>query len=174
MKKNLLFIICFVILYTLYIFSCDISYADDISSHSKVVRGKVVGKVDRSPVYSVDVSWGAMNFTYSTTITPVWNEITHLYDDKYSSEWKAEGNTIKLTNHSNVDVKAKFKYVKLSKYKNINGKFSDTQVLQLPSAVDKAKDAKELTGTRDLILSGKLVEKQSEFTPVGIIKIEID
>lgn len=174
MKKGLLFIISFVISCTLFIISCDVSYADKITTYSKVVRGKVVDKATSPPVYSVDVSWGAMNFTYSTRVTPIWNETSHVYDETYTSEWIAEGNTIKLTNHSNVDIKAKFKYVILSKYNNINGKFSDSQVLRLPSAVDKGINAKELTGTRDLILSGKLNGEKNEFTRVGSIKIEID
>lgn len=173
MKKGLLFIISFVISCTLFIMSCDVSYADKMPTYSKVVRGKVVGKATSPPVYSVDVSWGAMNFTYLTRVTPVWNETNHVYDETYTSEWRAEGNTIKLTNHSNVGVKAKFKYKQLSRYKAVKGTFGN-QTLTLPSAVGRAINAKELTGTRELTLSGTLSDKMDKYVAIGNIKIEID
>ena len=173
MKKSISIIICFVIASVLIIGQYDYSYARTVKSYNKEVKGRVVGDATEPPVYSVDVKWGAMNFTCSTVVTPVWNEDSHTYDETYKSEWKAEGNTIQITNHSNIDVKAKFKYVELSKYNMVKGKF-DKNILILPSAEGKAKNSKELIGTRELTLSGTLLEQLDNYTAVGNVKIEID
>ena len=53
-------------------------------------------------VYSVDVTWGKMEFTYSVSGTREWNPETHEYADKTSAGWKAEGNDVTVVNHSNI------------------------------------------------------------------------
>lgn len=174
MNKGIALFMSFIIISTLALGQYNTTYADTISSYSKEVKGKVIYKDTGPPVYSVDVSWGAMNFTYITTVTPVWNEATHVYDDTYLSEWKAEGNTIRLTNHSNADVKANFRYIKLPQYNNVFGIFNQTGVMKLPSADGKAIGDRELTGTRELILIGKIDNQLNGYTTVGNIKIEID
>ena len=60
-------------------------------------------------VYAVDIEWGSLEFTYSTTYNG-WNKTTHEYETSYG-EWTAETTkTITVTNHSNKDVTVKTVY----------------------------------------------------------------
>lgn len=50
-------------------------------------------------VYAVEIEWGSLDFTYSTTYGG-WNKTTHEYDN-VTGDWAAASNTITVTNHSN-------------------------------------------------------------------------
>ena len=92
-----------------------------------------------------------------------------------TSSWIANGNTVQITNHSNVDVNAKFTYVnKYSKYNKVVGKFSGQPETELPSAVGKEVNATDLTATKKLTLSGSITEGLNDYTAIGNIKIEIN
>ena len=55
-------------------------------------------------VYSVDVTWTDVAFTYDAGTT-VWNPSTHAYDAAgASASWKDASGTVKVTNHSNAAV----------------------------------------------------------------------
>lgn len=84
------------------------------------VLGKVV--TNYTGVYKLDVQWGAMTFEYKN-IPQVWNPETHKYEEKATNGetygWVQSGftdavgetignNAIKVTNHSNGDVKLDF------------------------------------------------------------------
>ena len=60
-------------------------------------------------VYAVDIEWGSLEFTYSTTYNG-WNKTTHEYETSYG-EWTAETTkTITVTNHSNKKVTVQTAY----------------------------------------------------------------
>ena len=46
-------------------------------------------------VYSVEIAWGSMEFTYNGG---TWNAGTHVYDN---TEWRWKNNGVTVTNHSN-------------------------------------------------------------------------
>ena len=178
MKKSIFImskLVCFaLVMVMLLVETSSIVYADtypQASNHS--VMGRRVGEDEK--VYSVDVTWGKMQFIYKTVGIRKWNEKTHLFDEDLTSTWIANGNTVKLTNHSNTDVNAKFTYVsKYSKYNEVVGKFSGTTETELPSAEGKPTDDKELTTTKKLTLSGSIKDALNDYTSIGNIKIEIN
>ena len=55
-------------------------------------------------VYSVDISWSSMTFTYTETGTKNWNAANHSYDTSTQGAWDKTSATITVTNHSNVSV----------------------------------------------------------------------
>lgn len=59
-------------------------------------------------VYAVDIEWGSLEFTYSTTYNG-WNKTTHEYDN-VTGNWDTASKTITVTNHSNKDVTVKTVY----------------------------------------------------------------
>lgn len=87
---------------------------------------------------SVKVEWEAMNFTYSVGGTKTWDASKHEYSTSYGTgSWSQTGNTITVTNHSNVDVKATFTFAKLDSIKdNINGSFSGTSTVGKKAITD--------------------------------------
>lgn len=126
-------------------------------------------------VYSVDISWGNMEFTYSNTPKKTWNPATHTYDaveenDGWScapaTETTLAGNQIKITNHSNANVTCNAEFTPVEKIKSVDNfgwSFSESSEVTLHSAEgvqisDSELISKELTKTISLTLSGSLPE----------------
>lgn len=121
---------------------------------------------------SVNVSWEAMEFTYSTGGSKTWNEKDHTYTVNTTASW-SEGKTVTVTNHSDAAVKVEFTFNALEAYKStISGEFNNKSV-DLPSAVGKATNATELTATSKLTLSGKLDSSVNKSTQIGTITVKI-
>ena len=74
------------------------------------VSAKYVDSVSAPTKYSVDVTWGAMEFTYTVSGTKTWDPETHTYTTSTQPTWTASGNTITVTNHSNTDITASFTF----------------------------------------------------------------
>lgn len=121
-------------------------------------------------VYSVDITWGDMQFTYAKNGVRTWNPSDHTYTDGTSSNWQAEGNTITVTNHSNTSVTATFSFSPLSNLSELEGSFS------VPSEVLDAGVESDYAGADSvssvLTLSGSYIE-EAEYTKVGTATIQI-
>ena len=61
-------------------------------------------------VYSVDLKWDDMTFTYNESGTRTWDPDTHTYTDTTSAGWDKITAAVTATNHSNVQVTVKFDY----------------------------------------------------------------
>lgn len=137
------------------------------------VEAKYSGGTETPTVYSVDVSWGAMEFTYAVGGTSDWNPETHEYVDNTTAQWTANGNKVSVTNHSNAGVTASFAFDALETYSGISGTFDNASV-ELPSAEGKAVNAAELTGSAALTLDGVLNSSMTDFTKIGAITVTIN
>lgn len=120
-------------------------------------------------VVSVDLEWGAMEFTYSVGGTHEWNPADHSYTDKTTASWSAEGNTVKATNHSNIKVNVSFAFE--SKVNNVTGNFGElTSPVELAAGVVGGYDtAANVTAT--LTLEGELPSDHTG--SVGTITVSI-
>ena len=90
------------------VFAADSTLKGKSDGQSIDVQAKYVDGVESPDVYSIDVTWGSMQFTYSTSGTREWDPSTHKYKDDVTSGWTASGNTVTVTNHSNRAVKVTF------------------------------------------------------------------
>lgn len=61
-------------------------------------------------VYSVDLKWDDMTFTYNESGTRTWDPDTHTYTDTTSAGWDKISAAVTATNHSNAQVTVKFDY----------------------------------------------------------------
>ena len=61
-------------------------------------------------VYSVDLKWDDMTFTYNESGTRIWDPDTHTYTDTTSAGWDKISAAVTATNHSNAQVTVKFDY----------------------------------------------------------------
>ena len=61
-------------------------------------------------VYSVDLTWEDMTFTYNESGTRTWDPDTHTYTDTTSAGWDKTTAAVTATNHSNAEVKVSFTY----------------------------------------------------------------
>ena len=123
-------------------------------------------------VYSVDVAWGAMEFTYTRSGSKDWDPVHHDYKDNTTASWTATGNEITVTNHSNTQVTASFAYEAAEGYTSVTGSF-DHASLTLPSAEGRAVDAPDLLAKTTLTLSGTLDSNLTSITKIGKVTVTI-
>ena len=98
-------------------------------------------------IVSVDLSWGAMSFTYYDTDEGEWDEEHHVYEGAYDAYWDCEddANKITITNHSNTDIEAQLSFAKVEG-SNIVGSFTEAVgtandgVAEIATAVDTEPD----------------------------------
>ena len=81
----------------------------DTGSYSADVKGTYqAGGSDA--VYSVDIAWTDMSFTYTGAGEGTWNPETHQYSGSSEGAWTASNDSITVTNHSNAPVTATASY----------------------------------------------------------------
>ena len=95
-------------------------------------------------VYSVDIAWTNMNFTYTGAGEGTWDPETHQYSGSSEGAWTASDESITVTNHSNAAVKATAKFEADSGYESTTMTFGNngatvatavgTEVASAPSA----------------------------------------
>lgn len=135
------------------------------------VRAKYVDGTSTPDVYSIDVVWGAMQFTYSSSGTREWDPATHRYTGSITGTWAATGNTVTVTNHSNKAVGVAFSYEKAAGFDSIGGAFSigsDTLAAGVEGNVAGADSVRT-----ELTLSGTLPETVTEFTKIGSVTVSL-
>ena len=60
---------------------------------------------DDATVFSVDVNWGSLNFTYQAEVKGTWNAATHQYDNAIAEGWLDNDEAyVEVVNHSNVAI----------------------------------------------------------------------
>lgn len=124
-------------------------------------------------VYSVDIAWGDMAFTY-TAAAGVWDPKTHTITGADGGTWtvnNTNGDKITVTNHSNTEVTATFSYAAATDYEGISGTF-DNASLHLATAVGTAVDEAP-NGTAALSLSGALGSSTAANTTIGTITVTL-
>ena len=137
-------------------------------NYSGDVTGSYVAGVESNgTVFSVDITWTAMNFTYHAADDTVWDVETHQYVTPNEAYWDGEG-TITVTNHSNAKISAVATYAAKKGYESANVDFS-TDVLVIASAADKNRAE---TGIITVTPTGSL-PKMEQTDTIGFITITI-
>lgn len=135
------------------------------------VNGKYNDTTTEVDVYSVDIEWGAMQFTYSVSGNKTWNPATHSFDVNTNDAWTAEGNTITVTNHSSKSVTADFAFEALDAYKEAIASFAPAS-LDLKSGRETTfEEADSKTST--MTLSGTLPASLEQFTKIGTVTVSL-
>lgn len=125
-----------------------------------------------SPVYSVDITWGSMAFTYSAGSGSTWDPTTHTYSSGGAGGWSHSGNTVTVTNHSNTGVTAKLAYASETGFTGITGSF-DRSTMNLETAEGKTFENAS-KDTAALTLSGTLDSSVTRPTKIGTITVTIN
>ena len=124
-------------------------------------------------VYSVDIAWGDMEFTY-TAAAGVWDPGTHTITGADGGVWtvkNTDGDKITVTNHSNTGVTATFSYAAAAGYDGIIGSFDKTS-LDLATAVGTTVDEAP-KDSAELSLSGALGSNTPAGTKIGTITVTL-
>lgn len=130
------------------------------------------GKESTDTVYSVDVNWGSLEYTYSSGVTKSWDPTTLKYKETSgTSSWTCQegADQITVTNNSNADITASLAYAGTDS--NITGTFSNSKI-GLKSAVGtNAGDGP--SGTTTLSLKGALSDTTAEKKEIGNVTVTI-
>ena len=112
-------------------------------------------------VYSVDIKWDEMSFTYTAAGQGTWNPTTHEYNGGSEASWSGSKNIV-VTNHSNAAVKATASFRADSSYDAVGMNFENnittvnsaegTEVASAPNVTIKATP----TGTLPEATNGKI------------------
>ena len=112
-----------------------------------------------------------MSFTYSVNGTKQWDATKHEYTTNSNATWTATGNTVTVTNHSNIAVKAELAFTADTAYNTVTGSF-DKATLLLDSG-DGLSYANADKDTATLTLAGTLANTVTTSTKVGTITVSI-
>lgn len=140
-------------------------------SDSAPVKGTYVAG-GSATVYSVDIAWGSMEFTYTDASEGVWDPQTHTYSGATEAAWTcADGaNSITVTNHSNAGVTAALSFEHADGYNGISGTFT-ANTLVLETAVGTERDAAP-SKSAELKLSGALTSGTEDAT-IGTVTVTL-
>lgn len=122
-------------------------------------------------VYSVDVAWDSMEFTYTVASEGTWNPSTHRFDSATEGSWSETNNTVKVTNHSNAAVNVTVTYAAEDSYRGIAGSFSNGS-FRLATAED-TEVGNAPSQTAALTLSGALDKSVTNSTKLGTATVAI-
>lgn len=140
------------------------------------VTGAYSGEGTPADVYSVDISWGSMEFTYKTTGDKIWDPTTHKYNVDESDGWVVEdgADVVTVVNHSNAAVKVDFSFEKDNEsYKGPYTGSMTNPTTTLDPAVENTDLETAPSTTSKLQLTGKLNAVQTESTKLGQITVSL-
>lgn len=106
--------------------------------YSNNVKGTYQAGGASATVYSVNIIWDSLEFTYTAAGEGTWNPATHEYDGGSEASWSGSKN-ITVTNHSNAAVKATASFQANSSYEAVSMTFGNNGQ-QINSAEDTAYD----------------------------------
>lgn len=140
-------------------------------SQSINVIAKRIDTTENNVVYSVDMKWDDMTFTYHEKTTRIWNSSDHTYSEKTTGEWNKNTADILVTNHSNAVVKVGFVYKTVGN----TGLAGTLDVMESTLKAGVENDYEHADSvTSKLTLSGKPNETISESgSKIGTITITI-
>ncbi len=141
----------------------------DPSTHA--VNGRYHANSTVETVYSVDVAWDSMEFTYTVASEGTWDPATHRYDSASEGQWSQDNNTVKVTNHSNAKVNVAVTYAAESSYSDITGRFSNGTFELATAEGTEVGSAPNQTAT--LTLSGELDKSVDTSTKLGTATVTI-
>ena len=153
-------------------FAAESTVTENGGNQSIDVNAKYNDSIQTPTVYHVDLTWGAMEFTYTVSGTKTWNAEAHNYTVSTSGAWTASGNEIAVTNHSNTGIKADFTYAKAAGFDAVTGSFTQSSI-SLPTAEGKETTDAALTGKTALTLGGTLASDKTAPTKVGTVTVAI-
>ena len=120
MKKILSLLLALAMIFSLSVtaFAADsMTGTDDTSSTD--VFGTYIAGTTGGTVFSVDISWTDMNFTYYGASSPVWDPVTHTYSgEEREAGWADSDAYIEITNHSNAHIFVDLTYSAKDGYKD--------------------------------------------------------
>ena len=121
-------------------------------------------------VYSVDIAWTDMNFTYTGAGEGTWDPETHQYSGSSEGAWTASNDSITVTNHSNAAVKATAKFEADSGYESTTMTFGNNEATVATAVGTEVASAPSATIT---VTPGGTLAESANGGKIGTITVSI-
>ena len=143
---------------------------DGTGSYSAEVKGTYHPGGSGAVVYSVDIAWTDMNFTYTGAGEGTWNPETHQYSGSSEGAWTASDESITVTNHSNAAVKATAKFEADSGYESTTMTFGNNEATVATAVGTEVASAPSATIT---VAPGGTLAESANGGKIGTITVNI-
>lgn len=122
-------------------------------------------------VYSVDIAWTDMSFTYTGAGEGTWDPETHQYSGGSSEgAWTASNDSITVTNHSNAAVKATASYQAETGYESTTMTFGNNGATVATAVDTTVQNAPSATIT---VTPGGTLAESADGGKIGTITVSI-
>ena len=143
---------------------------DGTGSYSAEVKGTYQPGGSGAVVYSVDIAWTDMNFTYTGAGEGTWNPETHQYSGSSEGAWTASNDSITVTNHSNAAVKATASYKAETGYESTTMTFGNNEATVATAVGTEVASAPSATIT---VTPGGTLAESANGGKIGTITVSI-
>ena len=173
MKKTISILLTLVLMLSLSVTAFAANASTAPATDSADINATYVAGAAGGVVFSVDIEWSAMNFTYQAAGQPVWDPETHSYSEAIPEKWEGSG-TVTITNHSNTALDVTPSYAMDSGYEatelnfTVDGEAVDGAVIVESAADTNAAVEKVITVTP----KGKLASDANG--KIGTVTVTVD
>lgn len=137
-------------------------------SYSADVKGTY--QAGGAVVYSVDIAWTDMSFTYTGAGEGTWDPETHQYSGSSEGAWTASDDSITVTNHSNAAVKATASYQAETGYESTTMTFGNNEATVATAVGTEVASAPSATIT---VTPGGTLAESADGGKIGTITVSI-
>ena len=134
------------------------------------VNGTYQAGISGDVVYSVDIAWTDMSFTYTGAGEGTWDPETHQYSGSSEGAWTASDDSITVTNHSNAAVKATAKFEADSGYESTTMSFGNNEATVATAVGTEVASAPSATIT---VTPGGTLAESADGGKIGTITVSI-
>ena len=134
------------------------------------VKGTYQAGGSGAVVYSVDIAWTDMSFTYTGAGEGTWDPETHQYSGSSEGAWTASNDSITVTNHSNAAVKATAKFEADSGYESTTMTFGNNGATVATAVDTTVQNAPSATIT---VTPGGTLAESADGGKIGTITVSI-
>ena len=139
-------------------------------SYNAEVKGTYQAGGTSATVYSVDIAWTDMSFTYTGAGEGTWDPETHQYSGSSEGAWTASDDSITVTNHSNAAVKATAKFEADSGYESTTMTFGNNEATVATAVGTEVASAPSATIT---VTPGGTLAESANGGKIGTITVSI-
>ena len=143
---------------------------DGTGSYSAEVKGTYNAGSSGAVVYSVDIAWTDMSFTYTGAGEGTWDPETHQYSGSSEGAWTASNDSITVTNHSNAAVKATASYQPETGYESTTMTFGNNEATVATAVDTTVQNAPSATIT---VTPGGTLAESANGGKIGTITVSI-
>ena len=138
--------------------------------YSNNVKGTYQAGISGAVVYSVDIAWTDMNFTYTGAGEGTWNPETHQYEGGTEASWTDSNASVTVINHSNAAVTVTASFEAETGYESTTMTFGNNEATVATAVGTEVASAPSATIT---VTPGGTLAESANGGKIGTITVSI-